>query len=77
MSTYVTFPSGGTDAPDTIVNVDGGADVAIRWPNGTQVLIGRGTTDTDISYIGLSQADGTVYKVFVASGTITTTTGTL
>lgn len=77
MGTYVQQPTNGTDALDTIVQVDGGTDVIVRWPNGTQVLLGRGTADTDISYIGLSQADGTVYKVYVAAGAITTTTGTL
>lgn len=77
MSAYITQPTAGGNAGELVVNVDSTQDVLVTWGGNVDVMIGRGTTDTDITFIQLRQADGTAYKVYVASGTITTTTGTL
>lgn len=77
MSAVIRQPSTGADGGDVVVEVDGTSDVVVRWAAGVDVVLGRGTSDADITYIALRQADGTQYKVYVASGTITTTTAAL
>lgn len=77
MSAYIRQPLDGADAGNVVVEVDGTSDVTVRWAAGVDVVLGRGTSDTDITYIALRQADGTQYKVYVAAGAVTTTDAAL
>lgn len=79
MGTYVEQVVQGANAGDTIFQVDSAAEVIIRFGGSAtrDVVIATGVADTDISWIGLRDANGVQHKVYVAAGALTITTGAL
>ena len=43
-----------------VPNSPPGEEFIIEWANGAQVAFGNGTTDSDITYVKLTNADGEV-----------------
>ena len=59
---------------------DGGgseeAETIVEFADGVTAAIGRGSTDTDITYIRLNRADGSDIYLYVSSGTTITASTT-
>lgn len=48
--------------------------MTVKFADGVEVELGRGETDTDITYIGLYDAAGTLYYVYIDTGAVTAST---
>jgi hypothetical protein len=55
------------------INVGNAGDVIIRFAEGVDVLVFRGTADTDITGIAVRQADGSRRFIYSAAGAVTNT----
>lgn len=65
------------DGTAKILATGGGSNlksVSVEFAPGVEVIVGRGTVDTDRTYIAMRNSSGVLYYIYVDTTTLVTTT---